>query len=80
MKLLNQYRQRTVPGYHEVSGGVLGNNTITANRSAPWRKGEFFGKELTAANSSVPVWRSIQARGVVNQNLVRQPSKAFAGS
>jgi len=59
MELLNQYTSRTVPGYHEVSGWGLGNNTITANRSAPWRKGEFFGKELTAANSSVPVWQSI---------------------
>ncbi|MCO5051453.1 MAG: RHS repeat protein [Verrucomicrobiae bacterium] len=59
MKLLNQYTSRTVPGYLEVSGLVLGNNTITVNSSAPWRKGEFFRKELTVANGSVPVWQSI---------------------
>ncbi len=57
--LLNQYTSRTVPGAADVIGVSLATNTVTVNGLAPYRKGEYFRKELTVANSSTPVWQAI---------------------
>jgi len=57
---LNQYSQRTIPGYVEVSGlGMANNSTIAVNGYTPWRKGEFFRKELSVANSAGSVWLDV---------------------
>ena len=57
--LLNQYTSRTVPGAADVIGVSLATNTVTVNGLLPYRKGEYFRKELTVANSSAPVWQGI---------------------
>jgi len=57
--LLNQYTSRTVPGAADVIGVSLATNTVTVNSLVPYRKGEYFRKELTVANSSAPVWQAI---------------------
>jgi len=57
--LLNQYTSRTVPGAADVIGVSLATNTVTVNSLVPYRKGEYFRKELTVANSSAPVWQSV---------------------
>lgn len=56
---LNQYSSRDVPGAVDVMGVALGTNTVTVNSQSTYRKGEYFRKELTVANSSVPVWESV---------------------
>ena len=57
--LLNQYSSRTVPGAVDVIGVALATNTVTVDGQAPYRKGEYFRKELTVVNTSVPVWKSL---------------------
>jgi RHS repeat-associated protein len=57
--LLNQYTSRTIPGAADVIGVGLATNTVTVNGLVPYRKGEYFRKELTVANSSTPVWQAI---------------------
>ena len=62
---LNQYSSRTVPGYLEIMGSAVTNATVTVNAQATYRKGEYFRKELTADNSSAPVWQAITNIAVV---------------
>ena len=57
--LLNQYSSRTVPGAVDVIGVALATNTVAVDGQAPYRKGEYFRKELTVVNTSVPVWKSL---------------------
>ncbi len=57
--LLNQYASRTVPGVVDVMGVGFATNTVTVNSQATYRKGEYFRKAVTVANSSTPVWQSI---------------------
>ena len=57
--LLNQYTSRTILGAADVIGVSLATNTVTVNGLVPYRKGEYFRKELTVANSSAPVWQAI---------------------
>ncbi len=58
---LNQYSSRTVPGYVDVTGVALAGSTVTVNGPTPpvYRRTEYFRKELTAANTSLPVWQSV---------------------
>ena len=57
---LNQYTSREVPGAVDVLGLAMGDNTsLTVNSAAPWRKGEYFRKEVSVTNSSVAVWQAI---------------------
>jgi YD repeat-containing protein len=57
--LLNQYTNRTVPGYVEVQGSAATNATVTVNNQATYRKGEYFRKELSVFNLDNPVWQGI---------------------
>jgi RHS repeat-associated protein len=57
--LLNQYSSRTVPGAVDVMGIALGSATVTVNSQAPYRRVEYFRKELSVDNSLVPVWQSV---------------------
>ena len=71
---LNQYSSRTVPGGFDVIGLAMGNNsTLTVNSAAPWRKVEYFRKEVSVANSSAAAWQpvSVAATGepTVNGNV-----------
>jgi len=56
---LNQYSQRTVPGYADIKGLALATNSVTVNSQTPYRRGEYFRKELSVANGSASVWQSI---------------------
>ena len=48
--LLNQYTQRTVPGAVPVLGLAEAASTVTVNSESAYRHGEYFWKELSAAN------------------------------
>jgi YD repeat-containing protein len=56
---LNQYTARDVPGAVDVMGTELATNSVTVNSVAPYRKSEYFRKEVTVANSSSAVWQSV---------------------
>jgi len=57
--LLNQYTSRTVPGAADVIGVSLATNTITVNSLVPYRKGEYFRKELPVNNTTAALWTNI---------------------
>ncbi len=79
---LNQYTSRTVPGAVDVIGVSYATNTVTVNGQAAYRKGEYFRKEVSAANSSAPVWQSITVAAtgqtnVTGSTFVRKTPEAF---
>jgi hypothetical protein len=54
--LLNQYNNRTVPGYLEVLGAANSNATVTVNLQPVYRFGEYFRKEYAVNNATGAVW------------------------
>lgn len=66
--LLNQYSQRTVPPVASVLGIANAAANVTVNSGSAYRKGEYFWKELSVANSSVPVWQSLTVQAVNGTN------------
>lgn len=56
---LNQYSSRNIPGFLDVMGITFGTNTVTVNSQTPYRRGEYFRKELSVANASAPVWQAV---------------------
>jgi hypothetical protein len=55
---LNQYTSRTVPGGYDILGAATATSAVTVNGSSPYRKGEYFRKEVSASNGSGPVWQT----------------------
>lgn len=62
--LLNQYTNRTVPGYLEANGTAASNATVTVNGLSPLRQGQYYRQELSFNNSSAAVSLAITNRGV----------------
>lgn len=56
---LNQYTNRTVPGYIEVQGSAHASATVTVNNESTTRQGAYYRKELTVNNAPSAVWQSI---------------------
>ena len=63
---LNQYSSRTVPGYVDVLGEAANAATVTVNKQATTRQGDYYRAELTVANSS-PLWQGLTNIAVLNQ-------------
>ena len=61
----NQYEQRLVPGYLEVTGSAATNATVTLNNQAVTRQGEYFWGELGLNNSAGSVWLNLTNLGVL---------------
>jgi hypothetical protein len=58
---LNQYTQRTVPGYVDVLGTANSSANVMAESIGGWyamayRKGDYFRAEVPLDNSSAVVW------------------------
>src|SRR5947208_4086785 len=51
---LNQYSNRDVPGGFDVLGVALATNAVTVNSLSTYRHGEYFRKDLSVVNTSVP--------------------------
>lgn len=64
--LLNQYTNRTVLGYAEAQGSANSNATVTVNNESTYRKGAYYRKELSVANSSAAVWQGVTNIAVLN--------------
>jgi len=56
---LNQYTQRTVPGYADILGVSFATNTVTVGGQTAYRKGEYFRDQLPVNNSAAAVWTNI---------------------
>jgi RHS repeat-associated protein len=56
---LNQYTNRTVPGFADIIGTALATNTVTVGGQTAYRKGEYFRDQLPVNNSSAAVWTNI---------------------
>jgi hypothetical protein len=54
---LNHYTQVTTPGFAAISGAAWATTAVTVNGGATDRKGEFFHREISVANSGLPACR-----------------------
>ncbi len=57
---LNQYTQRTAPGYLWELGSATNAATVTANNQPTSRHGEYFAKELAVNNASSAIYTQLQ--------------------
>lgn len=81
--LLNQYASRTVPGAVDAMGIALGTSTVTVDTQSPYRHGEYFRRELTVANTSTPVWKTVPVTAsgetsVTRYDFVPQTPESFS--
>ena len=63
---LNQYTQRTVPGYAGVRGSATNTATVTVNGNTAWRLGEYFYGGDDADNAASAVMKELDITAVVN--------------
>ena len=63
---LNQYSQRTVPGYAGVRGSATNTATVTVNGNTAWRLGEYFYGGDDADNTASAVMKELDVTAVVN--------------
>lgn len=56
---LNQYTNRTIPAAADVLGIAHASSTVTVNDQTPYRKGEYFWKELSINNASAAIWQGV---------------------
>ena len=64
---LNQYTQRTVPGYVDVAGSASTDATVTVNNQPTHRRGEYFWTELAVTNETGPLHLPLNHVAVINQ-------------
>jgi RHS repeat-associated protein len=62
---LNQYTQRTVPGYIWEIGSAASNATVTVNLQPVNRHGEYFATELSVNNAASAVYTQLVTVGVL---------------
>jgi RHS repeat-associated protein len=65
---LNQYTQRTVPGYVDVLGAATNTADVVVNNLIASRKGEYYRQELTVANNTAAVWQGVTNLGFLVQS------------
>ena len=63
---LNQYEQRTVPGYAGVRGSATNNATVTVNGNSAWRLGKYFYGGDDVENAASAVMKELDITAVVN--------------
>src|SRR5213592_1587550 len=62
---LNQYIQRTVPGYVDVFGTATNTSTVTVNQQSTYRHGDYYRAELSVDNSSAALWVGVTNVAVI---------------
>jgi RHS repeat-associated protein len=56
---LNQYTNRSVPGFADIMGLSLATNTVTVGGQTAYRKSEYFRDQLSVNNGSAVVWTNL---------------------
>jgi len=77
---LNQYTQRTVPGYVDVLGAATNTANVAVNNALAYRKGEYYRMELTEANGGAAVWQSVTNVALLVQSTNSETMSATTGS
>jgi RHS repeat-associated protein len=67
---LNQYTNRTVPGYVDVQGGANSSATVTVDGNSAYQKGSYFREELAVGNSGGPVYLTVTNAAALGTNTV----------
>ena len=62
---LNQYTRRDVPGAVDIMGLADDRAVVTVNDQSPYRKGEYFWKELEFGNGAAAIFQSITNKSVL---------------
>jgi RHS repeat-associated protein len=70
---LNQYEQRTVPGYAGVRGSATNTATVTVNGNPAWRLGEYFYGGDDADNAASAVMKELETLAVINPPGTNMP-------
>ncbi|HOX60210.1 MAG TPA: RHS repeat-associated core domain-containing protein, partial [Verrucomicrobiota bacterium] len=74
---LNQYTNRTVPGYVDVLGIGTAAAAVTVNGTGAYRRGEYFHVALAVDNSSGPQYPSIVIQAVAGANSASSTGRVF---
>ena len=61
---LNQYTNRTVPRAVDMIGLAKATATVTVNGQSPYRRVEYYRKELSITNTAAAQWRSVTNRAI----------------
>ncbi len=62
---VNQYTQRTVPGWLDVIGTATNSATVTVNAGTSARKSDYYRTEVSVLNSGAAVWLPITNTAVL---------------
>ena len=63
---LNQYTQRTVPGYAALRGEAATNATVTVNERPTFRQGSYFYGGDEADNTTSNLWKELEVYAAIN--------------
>ena len=74
---LNQYTNRTVPGYVDVLGIGTAAAAVTVNGTGAYRRGEYFHVALPVDNSSAAQYPSIVIQAVAGANSASSTGRVF---
>ncbi len=74
---LNQYTNRTVPGYVDVLGIGTATAAVTVNGTGAYRRGEYFHVALPVDNSSAAQYPSIVIQAVAGANSASSTGRVF---
>jgi RHS repeat-associated protein len=77
---LNQYTQRTLPGYVDVLGAATNTADVVVNNRVAYRKGDYYRQELTVANSTAAVWQGVTNVGFLPQSTNSEIISGTTGS
>jgi len=77
---LNQYTQRTVPGYVDVLGAATNTANVAVNNAVTYRKGEYYRTELTVPNGSTALWQGVTNVALLVQTTNSETMSATTGS
>jgi len=74
---VNEYDSRTVPSFADVIGKANATTTVNVNGQAATRQGTAYFAELTAANSSDPVYLATTVTGTLAGQTATRQGKLF---
>src|ERR1043166_9978791 len=77
---LNQYTQRTVPGYVNVLGAATNTAAVVVNNFIAYRKADYYRQELTVTNSTAAVWQGVTNVGFLPQSTNSEIISGVTGS